>query len=126
MREIFFIFKVLNFWISDRTYKNEGGYVLVRRFFGYDTFEHRDVASLYLGRLLVKGEVVHHINHKRDDNRPENLCVMDSELHEDWHRDMDYLAADKGIYLKIKTRRKRLVEQYGGILLVDENNRINL
>ena len=34
------------------------------------------VAEKMLGRLLKKCEVVHHINGKIDDNRPENLMVF--------------------------------------------------
>jgi hypothetical protein len=44
-------------------------------------FEHRLIVEQRLGRYLERHEHVHHVNGKKDDNRPENLIVMDELEH---------------------------------------------
>lgn len=55
---------------------NSNGYVL----------EHRAVIEERLGRLLLKGEEVHHLNGDPTDNRFENLVLRDRRSHIAEHR----------------------------------------
>lgn len=51
---------------------------------------HRQVAEQMLGRKLKPGEVVHHINRDKRDNRPENLMVFACQAdHAKWHMEHD-------------------------------------
>lgn len=43
--------------------------------------EHRFIMAQYLGRLLTKGEIVHHLNGIRADNRLANLGIVMSSNH---------------------------------------------
>jgi hypothetical protein len=46
---------------------------------------HTILMERAIGRYLAKNEVVHHVNHIRDDNRIENLHLMDKHEHRSMH-----------------------------------------
>lgn len=52
---------------------------------GKNVGEHILVAEKKIGRRLTEGEVVHHINGNKLDNRPENLIVMTKSQHAKLH-----------------------------------------
>ena len=60
-----------------KTYIDENGY---RRFKDSGKYVHRWMAEKKLGRKLFPGEIVHHKNRKKWDNRPENLVVCNGQF----------------------------------------------
>ena len=69
---------------------------------GKQISEHRYVMETFLGRKLNKEEVVHHINHIQNDNRIENLQVMDR---------IEHARLSVSEYLKSGKREIRLLTQ---------------
>jgi hypothetical protein len=47
--------------------------------------EHRFVLEAKIGRLLTSSEIAHHINHNKEDNRPENLELLTISEHNKLH-----------------------------------------
>ena len=62
-------------WAPDHPAAYSNGYVP----------EHRLVMEKALGRSIAPNEVIHHMNHDRADNRPENLMVLTRGEHSAHH-----------------------------------------
>ncbi len=63
--------------MSDKTYRDTQGYL---RFKNSGKLVHRWAAEKKMGRKLARGEVVHHRNKIKTDNRKSNLEVLSSRL----------------------------------------------
>lgn len=79
-------------------FTDQWGYVMIRTSnkagaMAY-TPEHVLIAERRLGRKLVVGEVIHHANGIKSDNRPENLFVGSRKEHATIHKDLEALAME--------------------------------
>lgn len=85
-------------------------------------FQHRMIAERVLDRKLVPGEVVHHINGIKTDNRESNLCVLDSLAHDDFHIWLRQKVEKEGFYPPKNYQRAVLRDRYRGILIATYPN----
>jgi len=67
-------------------YWYEKGYIVLYLEGNKSIKEHIDIMQKHIGRELKPGEVVHHINFIRDDNRLKNLRLMTKGEHSTLHR----------------------------------------
>ncbi len=69
-------------WRGGRVKKSEYEGTKIRS--GYYLLTHRVIMAKTLGRSLRKGEIVHHVNRKTLDNKPENLALCSNVGAHNW------------------------------------------
>lgn len=82
--------------VFDRDHPNANSIGYVR--------EHIKVMSEKIGRPIYDGEVVHHLNHDRSDNRIENLQLMSSSEHRSLHARERWISASRSEKARIVSR----------------------
>jgi hypothetical protein len=100
--------------LSKNKYKDKQGYIVFK---GSHEYEHRYIAKKVLNRNLIRTEVVHHINGKRDDNRLINLCVMPRHQHDLFHAWLDWKVKKSRKYPSFTEQKRILTDKHYGILL---------
>lgn len=87
-----------------RGYTTPAGYVMVPAPQGHPRANARGLLPWHqllmeskLGRVLVEGEVVHHKNHRPEDNSPDNLELMDYADHIRHHKSAEGRAIDDAL-----------------------------
>lgn len=96
--------------------KDEKGYVWIwepthpNKSYGGWQPEHRMVAEHILGRYLTTEEQVDHINQQKDDNRPENLQVLDAKAHAK-KTQAENLGALKALRAQVAEHEAAMAEQ---------------